>query len=725
MANELLNELTSEAAERWAELTVTKAIAESRASNRGLVASISHLFTSSLDPSSTFRVEGVAKASAMGRVTEYVPVLAATALGTIFRKASFWAKILPGDNSPFVLALKRWAPMVVPGLIIGTGEAIADSVRNAMVSIEPQIQAESVGIDDLVWWPQIPGVVFVPQRAEGGLIRYQDSATQCFPAVIGAIPDSPDAVARYYRESTDWLLAHTTSRQVNEPGGGKQKKGQPQPQGQTHTLTTVPTRPIVFIKREDIPRLVRDHITPAQADALMNMFRQKEWTARVGSTVLDFFIYLGRSMRQGGALLYDIREDFLKDIVGHNGIAMLQKLANYYNPRRDMATDRFSMDDMDDIMATIDAFMGAELTWADRAKRTVARLWANRIKVNVPAKVRFIAWMTLAGVAFATIALFMLFIGCFWMVIKGAFSPCDEPIQYIWWTFDGRWGAVVLMGIGGAVMTVLMFLLRPLQTAINLLAFWVPAPKSNALPEFGYKFTFMLGVAFSIAMGILLFGSPVTWRVAVLLLSFIAISIGMGYKAADNPEEARLLAFRGAQYGWLVTLGILFLNWLCRGAPDFAGISVFHRVPELFHKDVQDWIKEHWFLAIVLISTVLVLPCALFGWMLSKLKKELWVVALIVWICLTIAIGHDRYTTAKEAASTPTPVAAKMTVAPAHVAPTPVVAASAAPAPLVTTKVIYRRAGVGHGGGGHNHSMSAEECAQFHSFEGRQEAGCN
>ncbi|MEK7614766.1 MAG: hypothetical protein AAB431_00055, partial [Patescibacteria group bacterium] len=281
-------EMVKEAAERWMELTLTKSINNSRASRRGVVATVAGMYTDALDPSGTFMTEGRAKATSMGAraVADFGPVMAASAASAILSKASFWDKVLPGDNSSLVVSIKKWARMIAPGLVLGAGEAISDAVTRLMTGHTAQIQAEAVGIDDLVWWHQMPGVVFVPQRDSDGLIQYRDPVTQCFPVVLSAIPDSPHSVTQYYREADAWLSANLTAQQ-GQQGQQQGRRGQQGQQGQQRN-PVAPTRPIVFIKRTDIPRLVQAGITPAQLDTLLNMFKEKEWWETVGPAVRQF-----------------------------------------------------------------------------------------------------------------------------------------------------------------------------------------------------------------------------------------------------------------------------------------------------------------------------------------------------------------------------------------------------------------------------------------------------
>ncbi|MEK7992591.1 MAG: hypothetical protein AAB403_02195, partial [Planctomycetota bacterium] len=390
-------------------------------------------------------------------------------------------------------------------------------------------------------------------------------------------------------------------------------------------------------------------------------FKEKEWWETVGPAVRQFGIYIGRSVRQGGALVYDTNEDILKDVVGKKGVAFLQDLAAYYNPR--VGPDaRFSQSDMADIIATFDTLFGSELTLGTRAKRWIANIWASR--GTLPKWPKIFAYMAFSAFMVTMMAMIVLFVMNFLAVIVGAFANTHEPLDFMWMTFpDGRMGAVALTAVGGAVMTIMLFLLRPAQAVLNLLVAWMPGPRSNPLTSFGYRFTFILMPAFAIAFGILYYDSPVQIRIALLLLAFMGLGTGMGFKVAETEEEARLLTYRSAKYAAVGMLGILTIEWIIRSLM-YGGWEWLWT--KLLSDGVKQFVMGQWFFATLIAAIVIAILFFIAGLVASIFTKYGWPVIIAFALLFMGATGFSFYAMAHPPkAETPTAVTTTPAPAPA------------------------------------------------------------
>jgi hypothetical protein len=140
----------------------------------------------------------------------------------------------------------------------------------------------------------------------------------------------------------------------------------------------------------------------------------------------------------------------------------------------------------------------------------------------------------------------------------------------------------------------------------------------------------------------------------------------MYYKMAGVPAKASMLAYQAARYGWLITIGIVVMDWL---------------LPPMWHKPVGNFFVKIWnavwpYLHSQGVASLVVFFVVLFGgiWVLLRLHRSksggtinvpfLWKLALLVvsvaaaWYIPWVVKTHreyDPWATKPAAAATITP----------------------------------------------------------------------
>ncbi|MBM5789767.1 hypothetical protein FJZ23_01635 [Candidatus Parcubacteria bacterium] len=459
-----------------------------------------------------------------------------TSLASKLERSGFLDNILPGDDR--FREAKVLLREAAKGLTIGTGKGLGEALSKVDESLDRIRSDETVSEGDqkekLDWVAvscELPGRIFPVARDSAGEVRRENGRLVIL---------HPDWVAA----KAIWDRSHkATTRTIhggkNQPPRTEQVQAEPFPE----QLLPLP----------DALAQMGGNISPQDFAVLQNLLkRSPEWWESIGGDVRRFFLMIGRSIRQGSPLDYTLREDIIKDVVERASATMLQDLAAFYNPRA--VSGRFGENDLEDILASFDALLGAELTPWNRMQRGAARAWRNRKRLPKSAKAW--VWTSFLGFVAVNIACIMLFLGSFLAIVVGALMPYTS--------IEDAWFAAGLLGVGGAVIVVLLFTLRIWQKVLHPMVSRMFQVSADFLSEFGWRFSFMLMPIFLFVIGAILLQTSVTARVVILALAFVSVSIGMGYKAADAPAKARLLTLWGAQYGWLSMLAIMGMDYVIR-----------------------------------------------------------------------------------------------------------------------------------------------------------------
>jgi len=313
-----------------------------------------------------------------------------------------------------------------------------------------------------------------------------------------------------------------------------------------------------------IARISPDAMRKDDADAIKAMLKRHDsWGAKLSPQAKDLLIALSVTRSRKGPLEQMLAEDFFKDLPNKGDITLIEHLAERFEGRK-QADGSFSDTDFDSIVAFIDDWLGAELTWWSRIQRSCARIWRNRGSISKGTSCAL--KVALYSLIAATIAVVLLFVSSIVAIIYGMFADLSQPM---FGYADPRWPAAALVFIGAWVVTILLFLLRPLQGILNPLVHKILGAGENWLTAFGYKFTLLIApFGFLIPLAILT-GASMYARFLIVGIPLLAIGIGMAFKAADVPAMARILTIRGAKYGWIGGLIIIGVDWLIRNVPWF------------------------------------------------------------------------------------------------------------------------------------------------------------
>ncbi len=491
------------------------------------------------------------------------------AISHLLSKTNFIDRLLPDDVRPVVRQakwlLKTAGPNIIVGVLSGVRDATQD-INRINQHIDREVDKVRSGahvpeserrgtLDRVAWTPLLPHRLFVVELDGVGDVRKDPAGN---PVV-----NDPDLLAFQHL----WAETHKNTTKEIFDGKDRPKKSVP--------VSGEPFRLDLLSLEDGVARTSGSPvISPADMASLMSGLKKPvEWWDEVGPGVRRFFLILGRSVCHGNFLQYDLWEDHIKDVIGKRGISFLQDLATFYNPKA--ADERFSMDVLEDIIATFDTALGSELNWWNKCRRAAHRAWANRRGMPVLLLAWFIA--PLVGIVLLNLAMVALFVSSFAAVALGALMPYEGPaeIPLVGLIQEPRWLAAGLMLTGAWVLLILLSTLRIWQRILSPIAekiFKVPA---EWLAEFGWRFTFLLVPIFVFVIGALLFQSSLFSRLVSFSLAGMGIGIIMGLKvAAQNApgewakQKARIKAFDmmmvSARFGWLILFAILLVDFAYR-----------------------------------------------------------------------------------------------------------------------------------------------------------------
>lgn len=468
-----------------------------------------------------------------------LPILGA-ALAHLLGKSGFVDKILPDDARPAVRQAKFIIKTVGPGVLIGALSGLRDAAQDIDREID-KVRSDSTiaddqavkGLDWVVMSQLMPGRIFVPGRDSDGNVRYGRDGV---PIVL-----NPDWTS--YKAM--WDSTHkSTTRQVS---GGK---GKP-PRTVTDPADAFPWE---LLKLSEAVARVGD--TGAIASADLEQLKvltapSKSWGSKLSPRAHRWLFALALTRSRQDPMAQTESEDFFKDLPGKADIALIEDIAERQEASI-LPDSSLPQAEYETAISYIDSFLGAELTWQNKLLRLGSRIWRGRGRMNPTFR------NVLVGIGWATVifnvlqvALFLL---AFWWMIKSMFS---EPSWFH-----------AMRTIGSAtVIIVMLFTLRIWQRLGSPIFVGLLKMPTEYLAEFGWKFTFILLPVYIIGFALIPeIGISMIARVLILMLAFVSLCRGMGYKSAGVPAKAQLLAIKGADYGWLVAIGIVAIDWMVRQA---------------------------------------------------------------------------------------------------------------------------------------------------------------
>jgi len=421
----------------------------------------------------------------------------------------------------------------------GDVEAIKAMLKRSG-SLDDELSARDKTENFVVECDLFPDRIFVPARDNDGNIQKDSDGT---PVIL----DRDFVMAQ-----RAWNQTHQATTKIVGEGKGTR----------TVDVPAVPFQCRLVPLSIAIARISPDAMRKDDADAIKAMLKRHDsWGAKLSVHAKDLLIALSVTRSRKGPLEQMLAEDFFKDLPNKGDIALIEHLAERFEGRK-QADGSFSDTDFDSIVAFIDDWLGAELTWWSRIQRSCTRIWRNRGSISKgTSRALKVAFYSLIAV---TVAVVLLFVSSIAAMIYGITADLTQPI--LGYT-DPRWPAAALVFIGAWVVTILLFLLRPLQGILNPLVHKILGTGENWLTAFGYKFTLLIApFGFLIPLAILT-GASMYARFLIVGIPLLAIGSGMAFKAADVPAMARVLTIRGAKYGWIGGLIIIAGDWLVRNIP--------------------------------------------------------------------------------------------------------------------------------------------------------------
>ncbi|MBI4713656.1 hypothetical protein HY771_00505 [Candidatus Uhrbacteria bacterium] len=478
----------------------------------------------------------------------FVPRAAYPVVATVGATAiAKWAEdFLPGDNRPGIkearFILKNVAPHLVIGAAEGFGEVASqidqqvDAVRSDSTTPDPIRNRQ---LDIVVVADMFPDRIFIPVRGSDGSITTNSDGT---PVV----------------EDNDFVTAQRlwdqTHRAMQRAAG----------EGRNRRMEVVPAVPFqcqLVPLQVAIARVNPDRARKGDLDAIKAMLKKPgSWGATLSTRAKDLLLALSVTRSKKGPLEQTLAEDFFKDLPNKGDVALIEHLAERFDARR-QADGSFSDTDFDAIVAFVDDWLGAELSWWSKLQRSCARIWRNRGSISHGTS--FALKAGLFGIVAATIAVVLLFVSMFGAIVWGMTADLTQPmLGYA----DPRWPAAALVFIGAWVIVVLLFLLRPLQGLLSPIT-KIFGASELWLTSFGFKFSLLIApFGFLIPLAILT-GASFYARFLIVGIPLLAIGSGMAFKAAGVPSMAQLLTIRGAKYGWIGGLIIIAVDWFVRNVP--------------------------------------------------------------------------------------------------------------------------------------------------------------
>jgi len=546
-AEELSRKLAEEASEATSENIVRKTIEDAmkRSADKGesgkdiAKSGLQALFS---DASPVMKI---------ARSLRVVPRAAYPVVATVGATAlAKWAEnFLPGDTRPGIKEARFILKYVAPHLVIGAAEAFGDVVSQIDQQVD-KVRSDSTVADALrdkeldyvVEADMFPDRIFVPARDSDGKVQTNSDGT---PVVL----DRDYAFAQRM-----WDQTHKPDKK--QTGGGK---GQGQ---RTETIPATPFPSRLVSLQVALARISTSSVNKGDFEAIKKMLKKPDsWGAKLSARARDLLLALSVTRSKKGPLEQSLAEDFFEDLPNKGDIALIEHLAERFETCIPKPSYLLSDVDFDSIVAFIDDWLGAELTWQSKLQRSCARIWRNRGSISAGTSTKL--KVALYGVIVATIGVVVVFVSCVSAMIYGIIADLTQPMLGY---DDPRWPAAGMVFFGAWVITVLLFFFRPIQGLLNPIV-KIFGASELWLTSFGFKFTLLVApFGFLIPLSILTWGSLYS-RFLIVGIPLLAIGSGMAFKAADVPAMARVLTIRGAKYGWIGGLIIIAVDWLIRIVP--------------------------------------------------------------------------------------------------------------------------------------------------------------
>lgn len=472
-------------------------------------------------------------------LNDFVPKAAYPVIATVGATAiaKFADDLLPGDNRPAVRQARFILKYVAPHLVIGAAEAFGDVTRRIDEHVDAARsddttpdQDKKAALDYVVEADAFPDRIFIPARDSDDNILKN--------------PDGTPVVS-----DRDFVMAQRVWDQTHKPE--KKTTGGKGQQQRTETIPATPFPCRLVPLKVAIERLSATGVLKSDIEAIRKLLKKPDsWGAKLSSKAKTVLLALSTTRSKRGPLEQTLAEDLFQDLPGKADVALIEAFAERFESRI-QSDGSLSDADYDAAVAYIDDWLGGELTRWSKLQRSCARIWRNRGSLSDENKHRMKFWYrVLVGLAFVAIALFC---ASFAAMVLGTVLNLSP------------WLGASLVFFGAWVITVLLFLFRPLQGILNPIA-KIFGAEGLWLTSFGFKFTLLIAPFGLLLPLAILCGASLYARFLIVGIPLLAIGSGMAFKAADVPALARMLTIQGAKYGWIGGLLIIGVDWLIRSS---------------------------------------------------------------------------------------------------------------------------------------------------------------
>lgn len=513
------------------------------------------------------------------------------AIGVAFKRADFVDKLLPGDDR--FREARFLMKEVAPHLIIGTGSGMREALSKVDETLDATrsdtgvpTDAQNKSVDWVVVSSEMPGRFFVPSRDSAGNIRREGDPASGVPIVNHRDWGMVKAV---------WDRTHkATTRQV---GGGR---GAPP---RTERVQAEPF-PFQILTLPEALSQAGEAMSASDVEAIKAMLKKPaSWGATLTDRAKDVLLALATTRARKSALSQTLTEDFFKDLPGKGDVALIEHLAQKMHSRiGDDGT--LSDENFDAAVSHIDSFLGGELTFKNKARRALDRFMNSGTRTGglIRALVHSSAY---AGFVFLLVQ-FMIFMVAFFFMLQSLLFGMGEY---------HRKQAIV----SATVLIIMLFTLRIWQLAFKPLAVGILNMQQEWLAEFGWRFTGMLMPVYLIAIGMTPgIDTSFTARWIILALAFVGVCIGMLYRVGEVPAQAQMLVIRGAQYGWIVVIGIMGLDYAFRQAWH---VLAANKIPGALDA-VQKYLSSHQWVASAVLFTLIFVPGVLLARRIAQTRNR-------------------------------------------------------------------------------------------------------
>lgn len=526
------------------------------------------------------------------RLASQLPNFMVPMLGAILAEAlkqEVVERALSGDNRPAVRGAKFLLNAAIPGIIIGTTEAIGDAVEHAVdVAVDGQVSDRSTTpgaqrikpLDVMIRTPLLKGRVFVFERQADGTIRIGRNG---LPVVNHPV----------YIEAVDnWVAAGKLA----------------------HTF------PFEYVTFDDIAKLAElggvsseDLAIAAALKASSATAAPKSPYAGVNDRTWAVIVAFAATASRMGMFDYDQSEDLVKDLfVGPNGA---------FDPARVNVLERFHGDIVDGaftdakfraIQAFIDHALGGERNRINRIRRFMRQFSLRSATEGFRSAFR---WLRMAafGIFLMAIVLMLIFLGSGVTFFYGLLATIDPLV------------AVKQIFLGASGMMAVLAISRVADIPFSIIGDFFGSTY-DAVTRFSRFLIGCIGIIAGIAMALKIFTIGLSGLPLVMWMFMTAIMLSIGSKAfarhAGWEESANLWEFKTAIFGNKLSLVMGICAFICAILIGLGNSGVSAPSASVTNEGAWKWFANLFATNPAFAAAMLVLAYVLIAWfIIAKTQK--------------------------------------------------------------------------------------------------------